>query len=80
MHWDIDDSAQYGEDAVMGVHTFFELDILVPEGMGKEVEPDAYCTSLEEPDCVGLVLCNSLTRVQEEREGRKYGVRWMYVR
>jgi hypothetical protein len=33
----VDDPAQDGEDAVVGVGALFELDVLVPEWMSKEV-------------------------------------------
>jgi hypothetical protein len=50
MHGDVDDSAQDGEDSIMCIHALLKFDVLVPKGMGQEVESNASCTSFKKPE------------------------------
>lgn len=47
MHGYMNDSAEDGENAVWGFHALFKFDILIPEGMGEEVKPNALCSAVE---------------------------------
>ena len=49
MQGNVDDSCQYGEDTVGRVETLFEFEVLVPEWVSEEVEPNAICRSLVKP-------------------------------
>jgi hypothetical protein len=50
VHWDVYDPAQNGEYPVGCFQPFFELDVFIPERMGKEVQTNTGGTSLEKPN------------------------------
>lgn len=43
----MDDAAQNGEDVIVGFQPLLEFEVLVPEGMRKEVETNTVCSTVE---------------------------------
>lgn len=49
VHRDVDNAIQDGDNFVFTFEAFFELNVLIPEGMGEEIEANAVGTTFEEP-------------------------------
>ena len=49
MHWYLNNPTKYSEDLVLCFCAFFELEVFVPEGMGKEVKSNIGSTAFEQP-------------------------------
>ena len=50
----MDNAAQNGKDLVVCLHSLFELNVFVPEGMSKKIKTNTIGTTLEEASWVRL--------------------------
>ena len=49
MHGDVNHPAQDSKNLIKSLQALLELDVLVPERVGQEIQPNAGCATLEEP-------------------------------
>jgi len=70
VHGDLNDSCKNGKDSVVSLLTFLVLDILVPEGVGKEIEAYGGSAPFKEPINRANV---SLAKVREPHSGSGEG-------